>query len=31
MKTPEEMAHVYAASSEWANKVNTYMNEIKAA
>ena len=31
MKTPEEMAHIYAASSEWSNKVRTYMNEIKAA
>ena len=31
MTTPEQMAPTYAASSEWANKVNTYMNEIKAA
>jgi len=30
MKTAEEMASTYAASSEWTNKVNTYMNEIKA-
>ena len=30
MKTAEEMSSTYAASSEWTNKVNTYINEIKA-
>ncbi len=30
MKTAEEMARTYAASSEWPNKVNTYIAEIKA-
>ena len=30
MDTPEKMASLYAASSEWSNKVNTYMNEIKS-
>lgn len=30
MDTPEKMASKYAASSEWANKVNTYINEIKS-
>ena len=30
MTTPETMASTYAASSEWANKVNSYINEIKA-
>lgn len=30
MDTPEKMASKYAASSEWSNKVNTYINEIKS-
>ena len=30
MTTPEQMAPVYAQSSVWAEKVNGYMNEIKA-
>ena len=30
MTTAESMASTYAASSEWANKVNTYIEEIKA-
>lgn len=30
MDTPEKMASTYAASSEWSNKVSTYMNEIKS-
>ena len=30
MTTAESMASIYAASSEWSNKVNTYMNEIKS-
>lgn len=30
MKTPEQMASTYAASSTWAEKVRGYMNEIKA-
>ena len=29
MKTPEEMASTYAASPTWAEKVRSYMNEIK--
>ncbi len=29
MKTPEEMNPVYAASTTWAEKVRSYMNEIK--
>ena len=30
MTTPEQMAPVYAQSSVWAEKVNGYMNEVKA-
>lgn len=30
LDTPEKMASKYAASSEWSNKVNTYINEIKS-
>ncbi len=31
MDTPEKMARTYAASPEWANKVNRYIDEIKNA
>lgn len=31
MDTPEKMAKTYASSSEWANKVNRYIEEIKNA
>lgn len=30
LDTPEKMASKYAASSEWANKVNAYITEIKS-
>lgn len=30
LTTPESMGRKYAASSEWANKVNAYIEEIKA-
>ncbi len=30
LDTPDKMASKYAASSEWSNKVNTYINEIKS-
>ena len=30
LDTPEKMASTYAESPEWARKVNTYIEQIKA-